>query len=121
MLSVISAYIPNIPPVQVDGIYGMATADAVIAAQRWFGLPETGSSVDSATWDAIYDQFTGIENTSLRNEENFPRTQNTAVPAFSQNRTSQRNRYANTSTMTQFPGRNLSVGNQDPIRQEVIR
>lgn len=121
MLSVLSAYIPNIPPVQVDGIYGPATADAVIAAQRWFGLTEMGSSVDSATWDAIYDQFTGIENTSLRNEESFLRPQNSAVPVISQNRGSQRNRYANTSTMTQFPGRNLSVGNQDSIRQEVIR
>ncbi len=121
MLSVLSAYIPSIPPVQVDGIYGPATADAVIAAQRWFGLPEIGSSVDSATWDAIYDQFTGIENTSLRNEENFPGQQNNAVPAFSANRSNQRNRYAGTSTMTQFPGRDLSMGNQDPIRQEVIR
>ena len=121
MLSVLSAYIPSIPPVQVDGIYGPATADAVIAAQRWFGLPELGSSVDSATWDAIYDQFTGIENTSLRNAENFPGMQNNAVPAFSAGRQSQRNRYAGTSTMTQFPGRDLSTGNQDPIRQEVIR
>ncbi|MBQ3541676.1 MAG: peptidoglycan-binding protein [Oscillospiraceae bacterium] len=121
MLSVLSAYISSIPPVQVDGIYGPATAEAVIAAQRWFGLPEIGSSVDSATWDAIYDQFTGIENTSLRNEENFPGTQNNAVPAFSAGRQSQRNRYAGTSTMTQFPGRDLSVGNQDSIRQEVIR
>jgi len=121
MLSVLSAYIPNIPPVQIDGIYGPATADAVIAAQRWFGLPETGSSVDSATWDAIYDQFSGIENTSLRNAETFPSTQTSAVPTFSSNRTPQRNRYANTSTMTQFPGRDLSVGTQDPIKQEVIR
>ena len=121
MLSVLSAYIPSIPPVQVDGIYGPATADAVIAAQRWFGLPEIGSSVDAATWDSIYDQFTGIENTSLRNEENFPNTQNNAVTAFSASRSPQRNRYAGTSTMTQFPGRDLSMGNQDPIRQEVIR
>ena len=121
MLSVLSAYIPSIPPIQVDGIYGPATADAVIAAQRWFGLPEIGSSVDRATWDAIYDQFTGIENTSLRNGENFPGTQNNAVPAISASRQSQRNRYAGTSIMTQFPGRDLSIGNQDPIRQEVIR
>jgi len=121
MLSVLSAYIPNIPSVQVDGIYGPATADAVIAAQRWFGLPETGSSVDRATWDAIYDQFSGIENTSLRNGETFPTAQSNAVPAFSGSRTPQRNRYGNTSTMTQFPGRDLSVGNQDPIKQEVVR
>ena len=121
MLSVLSAYIPNIPSVQVDGIYGPATADAVIAAQRWFGLPETGSSVDRATWDAIYDQFAGIENTSLRNGETFPTAQSNAAPAFSGSRTPQRNRYGNTSTMTQFPGRDLSVGNQDPIKQEVVR
>ncbi|MBO5891410.1 MAG: peptidoglycan-binding protein [Oscillospiraceae bacterium] len=121
MLSVLSAYIPSIPPVQIDGIYGPATADAVIAAQRWFGLPETGSSVDSATWDAIYDQFSGIENTSLRNAETFPAAQNNAVPAFSGSRAPQRNRYANTSTMTQFPGRDLTIGNQDPIKQEVVR
>ena len=121
MLSVLSAYIPNIPSVQVDGIYGPATADAVIAAQRWFGLPETGSSVDRATWDAIYDQFAGIENTSLRNGETFPTAQSNAAPAFSGSRTPQRNRYSSTSTMTQFPGRDLSVGNQDPIKQEVVR
>lgn len=121
MLSVLSAYIPDIPPLQVDGIYGPATADAVSAAQRWFGLPQLGSSVDRATWDAIYDQFTGIENTSLRNAETFPGTQNNAIPTFSANRQTQRNRYSNTSTMTQFPGRDLSVGNQDPVRQEVIR
>ena len=121
MLSVLSAYIPDIPPLQVDGIYGPATADAVSAAQRWFGLPQLGSSVDRATWDAIYDQFTGIENTSLRNAETFPGAQNNAVQTFSANRQTQRNRYANTSTMAQFPGRDLSVGNQDPVRQEVIR
>ena len=121
MLSVLGAYIPNIPPVQIDGIYGPATADAVSAAQRWFGLPETGSSVDSTTWDAIYDQFSGIENTSLRNSELFPDSQNKAVAAFSNNRPTQRNQYGNTSTLTQFPGRDLSAGNQDAIRQEVIR
>ena len=121
MLSVLSAYIPSIPPVQVDGVYGPATADAVVAAQRWFGLPETGSSVDSATWDAIYDQFSGIENTSLRSGENFPSATSNTVPAFSANRSNQRSRYNNTSTMTQFPGRDLSIGNQDPIKQEVIR
>jgi hypothetical protein len=32
-----------------------------------------------------------------------------------------RNRFARTSTMTQFPGTSLSGGSQDPIRQEVIR
>ena len=114
MLSVLSAYIPEIPPVNIDGIFGNATRAAVIAAQRRFGLPQTGI-VDFQTWDEIYDQFSGIENTTLRGEENFPYTQ--AI----QGQTPLRNRYARTSIMTQFPGSNLRVGSQDPVRQEVVR
>ena len=121
MLSVLSAYIQNIPPVAIDGIFGPATRDAVVAAQRWFGLPETGQ-VDDRTWDEIYDQFSGIENTSLRNGEVFPAQRRTAsrqaVPAMAEN---QRSRYSKTTTMTQFPGEDLRLGQQDTISQEVIR
>ena len=111
MLSVLSAYIPEIPPVNIDGIFGNATRAAVIAAQRRFGLPQTGI-VDFLTWDEIYDQFSGIENTTLRGEENFPYTQ------ALQGQLPQRNRYARTTTMTQFPGSDLRVGNQD--RKSVV-
>ena len=123
MLSVLSAYIQDIPPVAVDGIFGPATRDAVIAAQRRFGLPQTGQ-VDDRTWDEIYDQFAGIENTSLRGGEVFPAirpantTRQTAVPAMA---TMNRTRYAQTTTLTQFPGEDLRLGRQDPISQEVIR
>ena len=123
MLSVLSAYIQNIPSVTVDGIFGPATRDAVVAAQRWFGLPQTGQ-VDDRTWDEIYDQFAGIENTSLRDGEVFPvirptnGTRQGAVQAMaSMNRT----RYSQTTTLTQFPGEDLRLGRQDPISQEVIR
>ena len=119
MLSVLSAYISDIPPLEIDGIFGPATRDAVLAAQRWFGLPQTGS-VDAATWDEIYDQFAGIENTSLRNGETFPAIPVSAAPAFASNGGS-RTRYPKTSMLTQFPGKNLSSGQQDPVRQEVIR
>ena len=114
MLSVLSAYIQEIPPVNIDGIFGNATRAAVIAAQQRFGLPQTGI-VDAATWDEIYDQFSGIENVTLRDEERFPYTE--AI----QGQIQPRNRYARTSTMTQFPGADLRVGNQDPVRQEVVR
>ena len=112
MLAVLSYYIPEIPDIQVDGIFGTRTQEAVLAVQQYFGLPQTGI-VNAATWEEIYDQFSGIENTSLRDAERFPSAEN------SQN--SRRLSYARTPTMTQFPGRNLSMGNQDPVRQEVIR
>ena len=114
MLSVLSAYIPEIPPLTIDGIFGPATRASVIAAQRRFGLPQTGI-VDFDTWDEIYDQFSGIENITLRSEETFPDTES------AQGQTLPRNRYARTSTMTQFPGNDLRVGNQDSVRQEVVR
>ena len=108
MLSMLSEFIPQIPPVTTDGIYGPKTADAVRAAQRWFKLPVTGN-VDEETWDAIYNQFSGIENYALRNQEFFPTGQ------------SGRSRYAASTTLTQFPGRNLGTGSADPVKQEVVR
>ena len=114
MLSSLSAYIPEIPPLTVDGVFGTATRNAVIAAQRRFGLAQTGV-VNAATWDEIYDQFSGIETTSWRDPENFPYTQ--AVITGTQPRA----RYSRTTTMTQFPGTDLRLGNQDPVKQEVVR
>ncbi len=118
MLAVLSAYIPNIPRLQVDGIFGPATKNAVIAAQRWFGLPETGI-VDAATWDRIYDQFSGIETTSLRDLQVAPRP-SAAVAAFAPSR-SMEGRYSKSTNLTQYPGEPLRLGQQDPISQEVIR
>ena len=114
MLSVLGAFIPEIPPVTIDGIYGPATRNAVLAAQGRFNLPQTGR-VDFTTWDEIYDQYAGIETTAFRDVEDFPYT------AAQINQTQPRNRYARTSTMTQFPGSDLSLGNQDPVKQEVVR
>lgn len=114
MLRVLAAYISQIPSVAVDGIYGSASRSAVLAAQGYFGLPQTGT-VDLTTWNEIYDQFTGIENASFRDLERFPYT--SAVIG----NTLPRNRYARSSTMTQFPGYDLATGGQDPVRQEVVR
>ena len=111
MLSVLSSHIPSIPPVSIDGIYGTETRAAVLAAQLRFGLPETGT-VGQQTWNEIYDQYSGIENTVLRDKERFPSRGSAA---------NRRTNYARTTTMTQFPGRDLSIGSQDPVVQEVIR
>ena len=126
MLSVLSSYIQSIPPVTVDGVYGQGTRAAVLAFQRRYQLPETGT-VGQTTWDTLYDQYSGIENTTLRSAERFPSGQNNAaVPAgnFSRSRNPAQNRngtYSKTTVMTQFPGRDLTVGNQDPVKQEVVR
>ena len=114
MLSVLAEYIPEIPNISVDGIFGPATRNAVIAAQRRFGLPQTGI-VNLQTWDEIYDQFSGIETTSWRDPADFPYT-NAVITG-----TNPRARYSRTTTMTQFPGSDLRTGNQDPVRQEAPR
>ena len=114
MLRVLAEYIPEIPPIAIDGIFGPATRNAVIAAQGRFGLPQTGI-VNFQTWDEIYDQFSGIETTSWRDPEDFPYT-NAIITG-----TPPRNRYARTTTLTQFPGTALRTGNQDPVRQEAPR
>ena len=112
MLAVLAAYIPQIPTVTVDGIFGQQTLEAVLAAQRYFGLPETGI-VNAATWEEIYDQYSGIENISLRREDLFP--------SAGSNGAASRQRYSRTTTMSQFPGKDLMTGQQDPVRQEVVR
>ncbi len=141
MLSILSDFIPSIPPLTIDGVYGQATRSAVLAAQRRFGLPETGV-VDARTWNEIYDQFSGIENTSLRSREtfpepntapqsaanaravtagNFPVRSNGRRPAPQPSQEGDRIPYRRTTTLTQFPGMDLRVGMQDPISQEVVR
>ena len=100
MLSVLSEFIPQIPELTLDGIFGPNTRNAVIAAQLWLGLPQTGV-VDETTWDEIYDQFAGIENRTLRSDVTFP-----GIPG---------------TTLRQFPGEGLQPGKQDPVRQEVVR
>lgn len=114
MLAVLAEFINEIPPIAVDGIFGVDTAAAVRAAQNYLRLPITGSA-DAATWNALYDQFSGIETTVLRNGEAFPAY--TQVVGGNANR----NRYARSATMTQFPGENLQTGSRDSVRQEVIR
>ena len=134
MLDIMSDFISQIPPLTIDGVYGPATRNAVLSAQRWFSLPETGV-VDKRTWDEIYDQYSGIENTALRSEELFPgsgaRGQNppgrsVQTASFQQRAPIRRTTAAEpsfrrSSTFTQFPGMDLRVGMQDPVSQEVIR
>ncbi len=58
-LDYLSAYYDTIPSVEVDGDFGEATRDAVLAAQSTFGLPVDGV-VGEQTWNTIVDAYFGI-------------------------------------------------------------
>lgn len=131
MLQTLSTFIPEIPPVTIDGVYGIETRNAVLASQRRFRLPETGT-VGAATWNEIYAQYSGIETNALRSNETFPRsniqTTNTQanrnvrqVSNFKRSNSLTTQPFNSSTTLTQFPGRDLTIGSKDPVNQEVVR
>lgn len=138
MLQVLSSVIPDIPPVEVDGIFGPATRASLLAAQRYFGLPQSGA-VDEQTWLRVESQFRSVNNNLFRNQELFPtapgggtavqtafapgspRGQSRGTRTGANRNEPQRagDRYAQTTRMTQFPGAELSMGQQDGAPGEV--
>lgn len=116
MLQVLSNFISAIPPVQVDGIYGPATRASVLAAQRYFGLPQTGT-VDAETWLALERQYNGVKDTVFRDQQSFP-DENAVTAAAISGTDQSMPRYHNTTTITQFPGFNLHMGSRDEARGE---
>ncbi len=69
-LRVLSTVYTEIPTIDVNGVYGTATRDAVIAFQSLFGLSPTGI-VDALTWDAITDAYSDIYYGSRAAEGQF--------------------------------------------------
>lgn len=55
-LRYISSSNPSIRRVEIDGIFGPETQQAVRDFQRAFGLPQTGR-VDTDTWNALYEEY----------------------------------------------------------------
>ena len=62
LLNYLSAFYNTIPELEIDAIYGSATESAVRAAQRTFGLNETGV-LDLDTWETIYRTYLGFVST----------------------------------------------------------
>lgn len=58
-INVIATAYPAIPRLNVDGIYGPATAAAVSKFQSVFGLPATGIT-DYKTWYKISEIYVGV-------------------------------------------------------------
>jgi peptidoglycan hydrolase-like protein with peptidoglycan-binding domain len=62
LIAYLSQFFDTIPSVDIDGIYGSDTANAVRSFQRTFDLPITGA-VDYPTWDVMYRTYLGFIQT----------------------------------------------------------
>lgn len=98
-LSIISQVNPGFSRLQIDGDFGPATREAVITAQRYFGLDPTGR-VNLATWLAIYDEYLAAAN-ALERDIRLP----TAPEDI-----------RNVLLSGQFPGYDLRYGSSDEGR-----
>ncbi|MDO4515950.1 MAG: peptidoglycan-binding protein [Bacillota bacterium] len=107
LLSILSQFYTNIPFVTIDGVYGPATRQAVMALQRDAGLPQTGS-VSEATWDAIVERFLSIDRTVLASAGLTPFTS-----SLSGELTPEQIQESLTLHPDQFPGRSLEYGQTD--------
>lgn len=58
-INVIANAYPAVPKVNVDGIYGSGTSEAVRVIQSVFGLPSTGDT-DYKTWYKISEIYVGV-------------------------------------------------------------
>ena len=100
VLNVVAEFYPNIPSVAIDGIYGLATKNAVVALQRMSGLPQDGI-MGPNTWKALYLLYAGIVDTV----ETYT---NVIPPAFRPDLPD-----SQATGLTQFPGRALTLGSAD--------
>lgn len=124
MLAVLGDFIDALPTLPINASFGPETRQAVLAFQRWYGLPQTGT-VEANDWNAIYDQFLGIEGAIFQDAALFPAAsglavETTALGNFSRQRdaarrnTPQRQGFAATTRQSQYPGYVLRLGSQDP-------
>ena len=100
LLSVVSEFYSNVPPVAVDGVYGPATRQAVIAVQQMAGLPQDGV-VGEQTWQALYRLYAGIADTMTEYTNVIPEQYR---PQLAE---------SDATSLTQYPGRPLILGSTD--------
>ncbi len=96
-LDYVAQYVNTVPSVEIDGVFGEATRQAVIEFQKTYGLNADGV-VGERTWNLLYNTYLGlIDSNALIFEEG------NTVP---------------------FPGRTLAIGERgDDVRllQEYLR
>ena len=71
-LNYISDFYPEIPRQTVDGVFGDATAAAVIAFNRLFDIPTAENRVTAQTWNALINIFDDLYSGSIVREDQFP-------------------------------------------------
>lgn len=95
-LSMAAQFQYDIPAPAIDGIFGPRTREAVVAYQQQAGLTPDGV-VGQTTWKRLYEDYLGIVRTTL-SYANLPTRPEELTSAFNKG---------------QFPGVQLSYGNQD--------
>ena len=100
VLSVVSEFYSNIPRVAIDGIYGPATKNAVIAVQRMAGLTQDGI-MGPRTWAALYRLYAGIVDTVETYTNVIPDQFRPDLPE------------SQATGLTQYPGQPMTLGSAD--------
>ena len=100
VLSVVAEFYNNIPAVAIDGIYGPATKNAVIAVQRMSGLTQDGI-MGPQTWAALYRLYAGIVDTVSTYTNVIPEQFRPDLPE------------SQATGLTQYPGQPLTLGAVD--------
>ena len=125
VLSVLAQFIPSIPEAEHHGhILGKHRRKLCRAFQSYAGLPATGS-IDDATWNALYAQYSAIRSEVLSSGELFPITEldvPEAVPVFANAQApapsifpqpptgDAAQRYTDTSRFLQYPAGGFAAG-----------
>ena len=71
-LNYISQSYPEIPRVNVDGVFGPASVAQVVAFKEVFGLPSSGGRVNAVTWNAISNVYDDLYTGSLASSGQYP-------------------------------------------------
>jgi murein L,D-transpeptidase YcbB/YkuD len=70
-LAYLATVYPEIPAPTVDGEFGPATQQAVLAFQRLFGLEETGN-IGVTTWNTLASVYSNIRTGNTQQTGQFP-------------------------------------------------